>query len=291
MNRPRPLTVTLDESEDEIAATHRTVLAGLPDRWRISHAAADAAVVFGGHIDWPLRAEAALAAGVRGVLVTCPVWTSPTAVAELAAVAAATGVPITVESAYLADPSWKQLLPTLREHAAEAVLVDSLRITPWSASRLRHRQGLSAHCLEHLAVLQTVIGPLHAVAFYQRATEHYALGAESAGRVLNVVGVRGGAGSDQLTVDLVGLARRWRISFDSGAIARPTTVEMMDASGVYTAPAIYETGQRGAWLELHEAMTDAVPVSYDLALLGHCLRLTAESAAQLARTSVPGIVA
>jgi hypothetical protein len=291
------LTVALDESDREIAAAHRTVLAGLPDRWRITQAAADAAVVFGGHADWPSRAEAALASGVRGVLVTHPVWTNPAVAAALAAEASRAGVWIGVESAYLADPSWKRLVPTLREHAADAVLVDSFRTIPRSRSAVRDRQRLGTYCLEQLAVLKIFVEPLSAVAFSQQAPDLYVLGAESAGRALNVVGVRGGTASDQLTLDLVGLTRRWRVSFDSSAVARPTTIERMDASGTHASPAIYQTGRHGSWLELHEAITRGVPLSYDLALLVECLllgdqpRVAGTSASEVAPTSASGLVA
>jgi hypothetical protein len=290
MNRSLVLTVKLDASDDSIVATHRAALAGLPDRWRISTAKTDAAVVYGGHTDWPARAGAELAAGVHGVLVTHPVWTTRAAVETLAAQAATAGARIAVESGYLADPSWKTFLPTLREHATDVVLVDSLRTIRTATTATSDGHDLRGHWLEQLALLQTVVGPLTEVTFSEEAAEHYATVGESAGRVLNVVGVRGGAAPGHLTLDLIGLARRWRVRFIDGAIARPTTVEMMDTSGVQAAPAIYETGRRGTWLELHEAITNNEPVSYDLGLFGESLRLLTSSAEEEDPISAPGVV-
>jgi hypothetical protein len=278
MNRKHLLTVALDESDDVIVARHLAVLAGLADHWRIHSADPDVSVVFGSHSDWPLRADAALAAGVRGVLITRPIWTSRAAVRALAAKAAAAGNRIVIESAFLADPSWKKFVPTLREHAPDTVLIDSLRTVPSSTMATSDGQDLGAHCLEQVAIVQTVVGPISEVMLGEQTTEQYALSAEPAGRLINVIGVRSGAASDQLTLDLIGLARRWRVRFDNGAVARPTTVEMMDASGIHAAPLTYETGLRGTWLELHEAITVDGSVSYDLALFDDCLRVFASVA-------------
>jgi hypothetical protein len=277
MTQRELLTVALDEGAAGLLSAHRTVLASLPNRWRITDGNADVTVIYGGSADWPSRAEAALASGARGMLVTRPDWTDPTTVAALAAAATAADVPITVESAYLADPSWKRALPALRESAAESSLIDSLRIVSTPSAARGERPDILAHCLEQVAVLRTVAGTLTAVAFMQQAPGHYALHGQVGGSVFNAVGIRGGAGANRLTLDLIGLKRTWRVTFDSGAIARPTVVEMVDASGVYTSPANYHTGKRGTWLELHAAITKSAPVSYGLALLGACLRLTAPS--------------
>jgi hypothetical protein len=283
MSPPQPLSVRLDESDDAVATTHRSVLAGLPNRWRIGEAATDAAVVFGGRLDWPSRAGEALASGARGVLITRPVCTSPAEVAELARYAAASGAHAVVESSFLADPAWKRVLPVLRERAAEAVLVDSLRLTP-KAQTLR-TEDLNPHCLEQLAVARTVLGQLSTASFRQRTDEHYMLTFESSDRIVNLVGVRGGPGSDQLTIELVSLACRWRVIFHDGAIAQPTTVEMTDGAGRHAASEIFETGRRGSWIELHQAITDDGHLSYDLDILGECLRLIASSAGEPTSTT------
>jgi hypothetical protein len=276
MSRQQVLTVALDEDAEEVAAIHRTILASLPDRWRITRGEADAAVVFGGRPDWPSRAETALAAGARGLLVTCPTWTDPTRVTALAVTGESVGARIAVETSYLADVAWKAVVPLLRAHAAEAVLIDSVRIASPGAVAMESGQGLVAQCVEQLAVLTTVVGSLPAVAFMQSSRGHYALRAESSDRIVNAVGVHGGRpGADRLNLEVIGVARSWRISFDSSAIARPTIVEMTDSSGVRALPANYEGGRRCAWLELYDAIIDAAPISYDLRLLGECLRLAA----------------
>jgi hypothetical protein len=277
MTAPPALSVRLDETDDAVATTHRAVLAGLASRWRIGHATTDAAVVFGGHHEWPSRASEMLERGVRGLLITGPVWTQPAAVAKLAQRAEASGTHVAVESRFLTDPSWKQILPSLRDRAADAVLVDSLRVVPRTASAAGDERDLGAHCLEQLAVVTTVLGPLPTFPLNEQSDGQYLLSVTSADRAVNVVGIRGGSGSGRLIVDLVGPDARWRIRFDDGALARPTTVETTDASGTHATPPIFETGRRGAWVELHNAITSALPVSYDLALLAACMRLAAST--------------
>jgi len=290
MKRPQLLTVALDESAEGLAAVHRTILASLPDRWRITRGEADAAVVFGGKPDWPSRVETTLAAGSRGVLVTRPTWTDPTTVAALEMARASVGAKIAIESTYLADASWKEVVPVLRTHAAEAVLIDSLRIAPTSTVARDAGPGLVAHCVEQLAVISTVVGSMPAVVFMQRAQGHYALRAESDHRIVNAVGVRGGGEADRLNLEIIGLARSWRVSFDSGAIARPAIVEMTDATGVRALPTNYQGGRRCAWLELHDAIIGTTSISYDLALLSECLRLAAPLADGIPETSASGRV-
>jgi hypothetical protein len=269
----RPLTVALAGAAESVSA-HRAVLAGLPDRWRATTSdQADAIVIDGGHADWPHRAEAALACGARGLLIASPACTDPTTVVALAEAASAADVVVSIETAYLADAAWKQVLPSLREDAAEAAIIDCLRTVPAPKTEEGEGADLTPYCFDQLGMFEAVVGTLPAVEFMHHTHHQYVLRAETERQILNVAGIRGGARAERLTIDIVGLARRWRIDFQVDAVARPTTVEMMDASGVHIMPSNYQGGRRGAWVELHDAIVSGAPVSYGLGLLVACLRL------------------
>jgi hypothetical protein len=269
MNEPPRLTVTLDPTHAGTATRHEEVLASLPARWRITHDVGDVAVVFGGRPDWVGRAGAALATGCRALLVTRPSWTEPGAVTVLAADAAKAGAIVAVESSYLADPTWTRMLPALREHVGDAVVVDSVATVPTADT-----VSVLSLCIEQLALVQTIVGSVDSVGFRQIDLDSYVFGGNSKRGVLNLVGTRGGCGAERLALDLVGMEKAWRIRFDQGAPARPSAVERLDSSGFHRFAQTYETGRRGIWAELHEAILQSAPVSYGLSLLTECLRLT-----------------
>jgi hypothetical protein len=250
------------------------VLATLPDRFRPADTpgSADVIVVAGQHATWPDTVREAVAAGAPAVVLTAPAVVDPEVVRSLAGFVRGRAL-VAVDRAFAADRTWLGARAELTADAATATLVDSVLTVPEDGGSV-----LTAGLLEQLSVVRPLLGALPAPRLLHRGPGHYAVLARAAGPRVTLAGVRSAAGAATLTVDVVGLQRRWGVRFDDTAPGAPTAVAVHDGNGSSVRHPRYETGRRAGWEMLHTAILGGGEVAYSLDDLAADLDLAARMA-------------
>lgn len=214
--------------------------------------AADVAVV-AGERGWTLESSRAIEAGARGVMVVNPV---PEDSRGLAAAADAAGTAVVLDLRWASSPA---LVSGNGEPDARDAVRGALGIVALLDSVATAAPGTDPQRLlgEHLAVLQTVAGPLHDVAILRRDMTGYT----ASGRLAN--------GSPFTAQGILTEARRagadLRLYTQDGGVsitipdpdaAWPAEVRATGPQGEVLLPTLYESAHRAAWRRLKDHLDD-----------------------------------
>jgi hypothetical protein len=234
---------------------HKTVLASLPVSFSIDPGReADVLAVSGSDEAWIPRARLAVDGGVRGIFVAAPGAADPGSVRELAGRASVVGTPIAVDSTYSSDPAWMESRGEMQEDLEVAALLESV-VT--ASSRAEHGAGgspLFVGLLGQLAVVGDLIGRCDTLSLVHRSAEHYVATGAAGDTAVALAGVICDAGTDGLTLNLVGTSRRWNARFSADALARPTKITTYTDEGAKEGPLRHESSHRRSWQTLHAAL-------------------------------------
>jgi hypothetical protein len=250
------LTVALDPGDPEVSGLHRTVLASLPAKFRVSpDGEADVALVSGNLPDWAETARSGQKSRVRAVMLAGTFALSATAVRDFAAAAQEADVIVGVDAGYAADGGWTDVLPGLRA-AWPGLAVAACMITIPAGGSLR------TALVEQLAVVRPLLRELDQLAPAHASATGYVLAGVIRGVAVTLSGAVSGAGADRLDIDLVSADQHWKATFSGAALASPTWVSLAGADGERTSPPVYESAHRRSWLSLHAALCRDAPVCY-----------------------------
>jgi hypothetical protein len=250
------LTVALDPGDPEVSGLHRTVLASLPARFRVSpDGEADVALVSGNLPDWAKTARTGQKSGARAVMLAGTSALSAAAVRDFASAAQEADLIVGVDAGYAADGGWTDVLPGLRAAWPDLAVADSMTTIPAGRS-------LRAALVEQLAVVRSLLRDLDQLAPAHASATGYVLAGVIRGVTVTLSGGVSGAGADRLDIDLVSADRRWKATFCGAALASPTLVSVADADGERTGRPAYESAHRRSWLSLHTAVCRDAPVCY-----------------------------
>jgi hypothetical protein len=259
MTTPTALHVTLGTTDANSATVHRSVLASVPRRFLVSEdGTADVVVVSGRDPGWPERVARVVDTGAQGVLVVRPGLADPQEIRDLVGTVAGRAV-VAVDTPYAADPTWTAAQPAVAADAASAAIVDSLVSIAADPAA-----DIVEALVGQLAVVRPLVEPLDELRLLHRDEWAYMLGAHTRGPTVTLSGATSAGGHAVLAVDVVAAQRRWQIHFDDTALAGPTEVTRYDDAGAHTWPFVYESGRRGTWQRLHQAVTGGGEVAYSL---------------------------
>jgi hypothetical protein len=243
----KPLTVALDTERREWAAA---LVASLPASLRLTQAqSADIGLVDGAG-DWPLRAQALAAGGVRRILVIEPAMADPATVQQLAAFARERGVEVHLGEGFAGNPA----LAGFRDWLAGEFNLLTL---------CGHGDGdVAGLLLQQLRVARAIgfssVKTENAVVMADAAV--VTLAGELGGRpmTLRMNVSRTGAASAQHRLAAYGPGAAASLTLHDGWIARPAEAILFGSDGLRGQPSIYETGHRAALRALlaERAQTD-----------------------------------
>jgi len=261
-------TVRLDMEDAPTFALLRAILASVPARFRsTTDQRPDVVVLAGVQPDWTRRLDAAIAAGIRGVLVVRPGWGNSTELRDLARRAAREATLVGVDIGFAADRAWNTVLPQITADAPTATLLDSLvtfdGVLPETAF------------VEQLAVIRGILPALEPLEVAQRSDDQYVVSGRCENVAVSLTGLRSPLSGYELSLNMVGSQQRWRVRIGGDELARPSEITRFDSTGAHAQPMLYESPHRAALLELHAALTDGTPLAHTLADLADSLDMAA----------------
>lgn len=240
---------------------YRTVLAGLPNSYRLVGGAAEVVVVSSSD---RARAERAAASGARAVILDQPgglTFDELVAVASVAEQHDCIVVPaprygprLTAASGLLAG--------------ADVDLLDST---------IMSRDAFRSSLVEQLAIVRQALGPVTSLRVLHSSMSHYSLEAAMAEHprshvVLN--GLASANGVEELCLHAVCPDRRLSVRIDAGPFARPADILLFDAHGTRSPWPLHQHAHRITLARLHQVLsTGEGSVTYPLDDLRHDLRL------------------
>ena len=236
----------------------RNVTNGTPD------APADVVVVTSSTTRWPREVSAAIASGVRGVIVDGVGDADGDDLAHATALAADRGIPVVVDTGGPEDQSWRDAVAVMRDDCAAHGIVESL-VRPRGD---RPNATLMELLVQQLALLRDLLPLDTELALARRTASTYSVCGHNGDAIVCLAGSTAVRGTPQFGLTIATLARRWRLELDDLAPASPTLIERHDESGSLRLPLAYEVTARAAWLSLYAAVVDGAPVRYGLAELG-----------------------
>jgi len=181
------LTVSLPVDDPQSSALHRTLLASVPSRLRVSNnGPADIRVVSGREPGWVAQAKAAVAEGVRCVVLTRPRIVDVQLLRQLAAHAAEAGSVVAVDTPYASDHTWTTALADLAEAAAKASILDSV-VTVAASDHVA--DALSDALLDQVAVIRPLLGAASVRTVAHRAASHYSIAGQRGATAITLSGV------------------------------------------------------------------------------------------------------
>ena len=248
------LNVALDTGDTAVSGLHRTVLASLPARFRVTAGpSADVVLVSGSQPGWQGRAQAAAAAGAQAIMLA---GTAALTASALRALAKESSITVAATPAYAIGRAWTSAVPLLAADIAGSAILDSA-IT----RRIGNREAaaLRAALTEQVAVIRTLLpglefGTAHA------ADRSYVLAGQARGIAVTLAGTL--AESHRLDLDLVSTGRHWHASLFADALAFPASISLSDADGGHVLAPVYESAHRAAWAALHDAIRRDAPLAY-----------------------------
>jgi|SRR5579859_7295331 len=261
-------TTRLDAPDASTSALLRTILVSVPTRFRLTNEPrADVVLMSGVQADWTRRLDAAIAAGMRGILVVRPGWADGTELRHLSGRAAATHTVVGVDFGFASGRSWKTALPQIKADAPTATLLDSVLTfdsVPWVTA-----------LVEQLATVRGILPALEPLEVAHLSDDQYVVSGQAAHVAVALAGLRSPLSEYALNLNLVGLQQRWRVQMSGDGPARPSEILRFDSAGAHAQPALYESPHRAALLDLHTAMSDGTPCTFTLADLADCLDMAA----------------
>ena len=255
-------TISIDVT-DAAVTLYRTVLASLPNSYRIVDAGAEVALVSATD---SARIRQLCAGEARAVVIDRPGQLSNTDLPAIAA--AADRHDCTVVPAMLYGP---------RADAAADLLgtaqVDLLESTIISTETLR------SSLVEQLAVLRTVLGSVASVRNLHASVSHYVLEATMADRPMSHVLLNGLSlpnAIDEVTLQAIGPKRHVKMRIDAGPLARPAEIYCYHRDGGTSPWPLHQHAHRLTLSRLHRLLTTGESdLSYSLTDLQHDLQLAA----------------
>jgi hypothetical protein len=239
---------------------HRTVLAGLPNRYRLVGGAAEVAVVSASD---RARVERA-AAGARAVVLDQP---GRLTLEEL----------IAVES--VAQQNGCIVVPAPRygpRLAAASAMLEGADVDLLESS-ITSRDSFRSSFVEQLAMLRQVLGSVASVRVLHSSMSHYSLEAVMVDHpqshvVLN--GLVSADGVEEASLHAIGTDRRLVVRIDAGPFARPADIMLFDVHGAHSPWPLHQHAHRITLARLHQLLTsDEGSLTYSLQDLRHDLRL------------------
>lgn len=231
---------------------------------------------------WPRTLGQALGTSARGVMLSTPTLVPAAEVAALAARAESARCPVVVATPFPHDPTVRDGLSLLREGQETLTIIDSVVTVPDDGA-LRPGSLLGQAFLAQLAAIRTLIGPVPALTMNHASDRAYSAAGVRAGMTVMLAGLVSFLPAPALRVDLAGVRRRHSICLAEPPSAAPATFLSYGASGMCRPPPSYENGLRGAWRNLHAAVTGGEPVSFGLRELATDLESAAAWPRSLAR--------
>jgi hypothetical protein len=253
-------TVSIDTTGPD-SILHRTVLAGLPNSYRLVGGAAEVAVVSSSD---SARAERAAASGARAVVLDQP---GRLTFEELAAVESVAGQN---DCVVVPAPRYGPRLT-----AASGLLgradVDLLDST------IRSRDTFRSSLVEQLAMVRQVLGSVASLRALHTSMSHYSLEAAMVDHPRSHVILNGLAsvnGVEEVSLHAIGTDRRLVVRIDAGPFARPADIMLFDAHGARSQWPLHPHAHRITLALLHRLLTTGEgSVTYSLDDLRHDLRL------------------
>jgi hypothetical protein len=230
------------DASGPVSILYRTLLASLPNSYRVVDAGADVALVEGADF---ATVERAVTGGARAVVVDQPGGLS----LEEAMVVGA-----------LADHDDCLVVPAPRyapRFVAAADLVDAENIdlvestiTAPHASRLE--------LVEQLALVRQVLGQIATVRVLHASASHYVAEATMVDRPRSHVILNGMASADdveEVTVRAIGVDQHLSVRTDAGPLARPAEISVLDGRGGHSPWPLHQHGHRITLGLLHRQLT------------------------------------
>ena len=245
------LTVALDPADEAASVLHQTVLASLPDRFRVTTGpGADVVLVSGDQPGW--RQHALDADGARAIVLTGTQALTAAAVRDLVKELSTL---VTACPVYGASRAWSAALPQLTPDVTDSAVLDSISTAP----------SLRAALVDQLAVIRPLVGDPQDLKTAHASGDCYVLAGVVQGLTVTLAGALSSA--RRLDLDLVGTLGHWHAGLDADALALPARISVSDADGERVLPPLYESPRRAAWTALHDALHGGAPLPYAAAQL------------------------
>lgn len=253
-------TVSIDGNSPD-AALHRTVLASLPNSYRLVEGVAE--VVLASASD-PASVERACSSGSRAVVVDHPGLLLPDDLSAMADAADRNGCIVAPAPRYA---------PRL---AAEGDLMGAVEIEILE-STIVSGGSLRSALVEQLAMVRAVLGAAASIRVLHTSTSHYACEAtmmdRSQSRVL-LNGVTSPCAGEEANLHALAAERRLVVRIDAGPVARPAEICCYDDHGARTPWPVHQHSHRITLSQLHRLLTTGQStVTYSLEDLRHDTRL------------------
>src|SRR5919201_639906 len=245
----------------------RTVLASVPDHFCLTEGPqADVVVVWGARHSWPATLRRLLDNGITiAVVVSCTAGDCED-VRNVAQQATRAGALIGVDIGFAHARFWRNALPRVRNDLASSILLDSVISSSHSTE-----SPLVTALLQQVAVVRSLVGPLHDMRPNHRSADRYMVAARAGGLLISLSGLVSPRGRTSLWMDLVGSSSRWRIGFGDDALARPGEITRFTAHGAESQAPVFENPHRAMWLSLHAALVEGSRLPYALDDLAQAL--------------------
>jgi hypothetical protein len=253
-------TASIDTSGPN-SVLHLTMLAGLPNSYRLVAGAAEVAFVSASD---PARAERAAAGRARAVVVDEP---GLLALEELAVIES---VAEENDCVVVPAPRYGPRLAAATEPLDRAD-VDLLESTITSRSSFR------SSLVEQLALVRQVFGAVASIRVLHSSASHYTLEASMADHPRSHVVLNGLASNDdveEISLHAIGADRRLVVRIDAGPFARPADITLFDVHGGRSPWPLHQHAHRITLARLHRLLTTGEgSVTYSSEDLRHDLHL------------------
>jgi hypothetical protein len=253
-------TVAIDRDAAD-AALHRTVLAGLPNSYRLVDK--DAEVVLVSAPD-PAQLERLCSHHTRALVIDRPGLLRPAyldAIADVASRNSCIVVPAPRYAPRLAETS--DLLGDAGIDIVESTIISG--------------GDFRASLVEQLALVRVVLGSVASIRVLRVSTSHYAFQATLADHPQSSVllnGVATPSGSDEASLHVLGAQRRLVVRIDAGPVARPAAICSYDEGGARTPWPLHQHAHRITLSRLHVLLaTGDGALKYSLDDLRHDVQL------------------
>ena len=255
-------TIAIDAASLD-AALHRTVLASLPNSYRLVDGNAEVLLVSARD---PAKVERLCSDATRAIVVDQP---GRLASHELAAIADA------------ADRHGCIVVPALRyapRVEAAADLLGTARVDLLESTINAH-DTLRSSLVEQVALVRSLLGAVASIRVLHSSASHYVVDATMANSsesqvVLN--GVTSPNALDEVSVHAVGAERRLVVWIDAGPLARPAEICCFDRDGARSSWPLHQHPHRITLARLHRLLTTRESdLTYSLQDLHHDVRLAA----------------
>jgi len=216
----------------------RRTLATLPVSFRAQDGGACPAVMLvAGEGDWVMRATAAIASGVRAVIIADPGMADADAVLALAEQADRAGAVVALAERYAGDPTLLKHRADLVQHLAATSTILISQVSEFAAP--------TQPVLEMVRTVRALGQPL--VVTHLWHTGHAVVARGTAGeKLFEGFAAAGKAGVGQ-RIDALGFGRTLRLALRGDGSARPSDLRIANGKGERKLPQVFESVDRAAW--------------------------------------------